>query len=71
MRRVFKTKHFNRWMRKTELTDRSLCRAVSEVATRKSDRWFFVFGFEKSVRSNINSESEPTSEQQNLSGDLP
>jgi hypothetical protein len=86
MRRVFKTKHFHRWLRKTELTDRNLCGAVSEmetglidadlgggvlkkrvalagrrksagartlVATNKGDRWFFVFGFEKSVRANI------------------
>lgn len=31
MRRVFKTKYFHRWMRKTELTDQSLCQAVSEM----------------------------------------
>lgn len=31
MRRVFKTRHFIRWMRKTELTDRALCSAVSEM----------------------------------------
>lgn len=30
-RRVFKTRHFNRWMRKTELTDRMLCAAVQEM----------------------------------------
>lgn len=29
MRRVFKTRHFNRWMRKTELSDNALCYAVS------------------------------------------
>lgn len=73
-------------MRKTELSDQSLCKAVSEmtqglidadlgggvvkkrvalpgrgksggtrtlVATNKSDRWFFVFGFEKNERANI------------------
>ncbi|MDQ3960324.1 MAG: type II toxin-antitoxin system RelE/ParE family toxin [Pseudomonadota bacterium] len=28
MRRVFKTRHFSRWMRKTELTDQALCEAV-------------------------------------------
>jgi hypothetical protein len=32
MRRVFKTRHFARWMRKTELTDPALCRAVAEMA---------------------------------------
>jgi len=32
MRRVFKTRHFSRWMRKTELTDSALCAAVSEIA---------------------------------------
>ena len=31
MRRVFKTRGFNRWMRKTELTDQALCAAVSEM----------------------------------------
>jgi hypothetical protein len=30
--RVFKTRHFLRWMRKTELTDNSLCGAVAEMA---------------------------------------
>ncbi len=32
MKRVFKTRHFGRWMRKTELTDRALCSAVAEMA---------------------------------------
>lgn len=32
MRRVFKTRHFVRWMRKSELTDLSLCLAVQEMA---------------------------------------
>ena len=32
MRRVFKTRHFSRWMRKTELTDGALCCAVEEMA---------------------------------------
>lgn len=87
MTRVFKTRYFARWMRKTELTDRALCEAVAEmvqglidadlgggvvkkrvalpgrgksggartlVATNKGNRWFFVFGFEKSDRANIN-----------------
>jgi len=31
MRRVFKTKHFSRWMRKTDLTDRTLSDAVKEM----------------------------------------
>ena len=31
MKRVFKTRHFSRWMRKTELTDRALCAAVVEM----------------------------------------
>jgi hypothetical protein len=31
MRRVFKTLHFSRWMRKTELSDRMLCIAVTEM----------------------------------------
>ena len=32
MRSVFKTRHFHRWMRKTEPTDAALCQAVEEVA---------------------------------------
>ncbi|MFA6020585.1 MAG: type II toxin-antitoxin system RelE/ParE family toxin [Rhodospirillales bacterium] len=31
MRRVFKTRSFSRWMRKTELTDKALCVAVFEM----------------------------------------
>ena len=31
MKRVFKTRHFARWMRKTELTDAALCNAVDEM----------------------------------------
>lgn len=86
MNRIFKTRHFQRWMRKTELTDQVLCTAVAEmvqglidadlgggvvkkrvglagrgkrggartlVATNKGSRWFFVFGFEKNDRANI------------------
>jgi hypothetical protein len=30
-RRILKTKHFARWMRKTELTDEALCFAVEEM----------------------------------------
>ncbi|TAG24619.1 MAG: type II toxin-antitoxin system RelE/ParE family toxin [Burkholderiales bacterium] len=32
MRRVFKTRHFHRWMRKTDLTDSELCHAVAEMS---------------------------------------
>ena len=32
MKRVFKTRYFSRWMRKTELTDQALCNAVTEMA---------------------------------------
>ena len=31
MKRVFKTRHFKRWMRITELTDDALCAAVLEM----------------------------------------
>ncbi|MEW5942905.1 MAG: type II toxin-antitoxin system RelE/ParE family toxin [Pseudomonadota bacterium] len=31
MKRVFKTRYFSRWMRKTELTDGALCKAVAEM----------------------------------------
>ena len=31
-KRVFKTRHFSRWMRKTELTDAALCEAVREMS---------------------------------------
>lgn len=86
MRRVFKTRHFSRWLKKSDLTDAALCQAVNEmvaglidadlggdivkkrvalpgrgkrggartlVATRKSSRWFFVFGFEKNEKANV------------------
>lgn len=86
MQRVFKTRNFVRWMRKTTLTNAALCEAVGEmvaglvdadlggqvlkkrvalpgtgksggartlVATRRAERWFFVFGFEKNSRANI------------------
>lgn len=32
MRRVFKTRFFTRWMRKTELSDAALCQAIVEMA---------------------------------------
>lgn len=31
MNRIFKTRYFQRWMRKTELTDDALCTAVCEM----------------------------------------
>ena len=31
MKRVFKTRYFSRWMRKTELTNSALCEAVVEM----------------------------------------
>ena len=31
MRRVFKTRHFARWMRKTDLSNEALCYAVDEM----------------------------------------
>lgn len=31
MKRVFKTRHFARWMRKTDLSDSALCAAVMEM----------------------------------------
>jgi hypothetical protein len=85
-RRVFRTKTFGRWLRKTLLSDHHLCNAVEEmsaglidadlgrqvfkkrvaapgrgksssarvvVATNLGNRWFFVYGFEKKDRSNI------------------
>ncbi len=33
MRRVFKTRQFANWMRKSELTDQALCQAVSEMVS--------------------------------------
>lgn len=32
MKRVFKTRYFNRWIRKTDLTDSALCQAVAEMS---------------------------------------
>ena len=86
MTRVFRTRTFTRWMRKTGLSDHALIAAVSEmksglidadlgghlvkkrvalpgqgkrggvrtiVATKRSKRWFFLFGFSKSERANV------------------
>ena len=86
MLRIFKTKTFDRWLRKTDLTDDALRNAVVEMvaglidadlgagvfkkrvalagrgkrsgartllASNLGDRWFFLFGFEKSERANV------------------
>jgi len=86
MKRIFKTRVFERWMQKVELSDALLLNAVDEmerglidadlgggvfkkrialpnrgksgsvrtlIATNKNDRWFFVLGFEKNQRDNI------------------
>ena len=85
-RRVFQTKSFRRWLRKTRLTEADLCNSVTEmvaglidadlgghifkkrvgiqgrgksggarvlVGTNLGSRWFFVFGFGKNERANI------------------
>ena len=85
--RIFKTRHFARWLRKTDISDALLYAAVCEMknglidadlggglvkkrialvgrgkrrslrtllATNKNDLWFFVFGFEKNERTNVN-----------------
>ena len=86
--RIFRTKTFTRWMGKTDVTDASLSKAISEmeqglvdadlggclfkkrvaligqgkrggartiVASKLNDRWFFLYGFLKNERDNINS----------------
>jgi len=86
VRRVFKTKLFARWLRKSTLSDDALCEAIVEmnrglidgelgghvfkkrvampgrgkrggarvlVATKLGNRWFFLYGFEKDERENI------------------
>ena len=78
------TRHFSRWLGKTELSVEALCRNVEEmerglidanlgggiikkrvalpgrgkrgsartlVATNSANRWFFVFGFEKTIET--------------------
>ena len=89
VKRVFRTRTFTRWMRKSGLTDDALCNAVSEmvqglidadlgghivkkrvalpgkgksggartiVATKLVDRWFFLYGFGKNERANIDND---------------
>lgn len=88
---IYKTRWFDRWARKQDLSTRALCQAVREmaaglyevdlgggllkkriarqgqgksggfrtlVATNKGSKWFFVFGFPKNVRSNIDKDEE-------------
>ena len=83
---VFKTRLFQDWQKKEDLSDKSLCAAVDEMsrglidanlggglvkkrvarpgagkssgfrtllATNKNDKWFFVYGFAKNERDNI------------------
>ena len=85
-RRVFMTKTFGRWLRKTTLAEQDLCEAVAQIAaglvdaklggcvfkkriaasgrgkrgsarvligTNLGGRWFFLYGFEKNERSNV------------------
>lgn len=87
--RILKTRTFARWMKKSDLSNESLCGAVKEmsdglidailggglvkkrvalpgrgkrggtrtiVATNLDDRWFFLYGFDKKDRSNIDQE---------------
>ena len=86
MRRIFRTRTFTRWMRKTGLSDHALMVAVLDmesglidadlgghlmkkrvalpgqgkrggvrtiVVIKRSKRWFFLFGFSKNERANI------------------
>ena len=88
---IYKTRWFERWARKQDLSSRTLCEAMREmqaglyeadrgggllkkriarpgqgksggfrtlVATNKGSKWFFVFGFPKNVRSNIDKDEE-------------
>ncbi len=88
---IYKTRWFDRWAKKQNLSTRTLCEAVREmdaglyeadlgggllkkriarsgqgksggfrtlVATNKGSKWFFVFGFPKNVRSNIDKDEE-------------
>jgi len=88
---IYKTRWFERWARKQDLSSRALCEAIREmqaglyeadlgggllnkriarpgqgksggfrtlVATNKASKWFFVFGFPKNVRSNIDKDEE-------------
>jgi len=49
MRRVFKTRHFVRWMRKTKLTDAALCLAVQEMVAGLIDAELGGHVFKKRV----------------------
>lgn len=84
--RVYRTKTFSRWMKKSGLTDEALQEAITEmvqglvdadlgghvfkkrvalpgqgkrgsartiVASRLADHWFFLYGFNKNERANI------------------
>ena len=88
---IYKTRWFDRWAKKQDLSTRALCDAIREmqaglyeadlgggllkkriarpgqgksggfrtlVATNKGGKWFFVFGFPKNVRSNIDKDEE-------------
>lgn len=88
---IYKTRWFERWARKQDLSSLALCEAIWEmqaglyeadlgggllkkriarpghgksggyrtlVATNKGSKWFFVFGFPKNVRSNIDKGEE-------------
>ena len=88
---IYKTRWFDRWARKQNLSTPALCEAGREmeaglyeadlgggllkkriarpgqgksggfrtlVATNKAKRWFFVFGFPKNARSNIDKDEE-------------
>jgi len=88
---IYKTRWFDRWARKQNLSMHALCEAVREmeaglyeadvgggllkkriarpgqgksggfrtlVATNKATRWFFVFGFPKNIRGNIDKDEE-------------
>jgi hypothetical protein len=83
---IIKTKTFDRWAKKTAISDAAIIKAVDEMArglvdaelgggvfkkrvalpgkgksggvrtllaTNLNNRWFFIFGFEKSDRSNV------------------
>ncbi|MBD2455099.1 type II toxin-antitoxin system RelE/ParE family toxin [Nostoc sp. FACHB-87] len=89
--KIYKNRTFDRWARKEELNNLSLCNAANEmaaglydadlgdglfkkriakpgkgkrggfrtlVATNNEDRWFFIFGFSKNERSNIDKDEE-------------
>lgn len=93
---IYKTRWFDRWARKQDLSTRALCDAVREmqaglydadlgggllkkriarpgrgksdgfrtlVATNKGNKWFFVFGFPKNVRTNIDKDEEASLKQ--------